>query len=102
MAERLMVQGFKEFIGKHCETTALKRVLDRHGISLSEEMLLGLGGGAGFIYSFFLSHSAYRLMPCPLTKMSPQSFSRAPSGTKDFIWPSKHVATGKTAKTSLL
>ena len=47
MVERLIVQGFKQFVGKHCETTALKRVLDRHGISLSEEMLLGLSGGIG-------------------------------------------------------
>jgi len=50
VTERLMVEGFKPFVGKHCETTALKRVLDYHGLSLSEEMLLGLGGGIGFIY----------------------------------------------------
>lgn len=50
MAESLMVEGFRSFIGKHCETTALKRVLDYHEFSLSEEMLLGLGGGVGFIY----------------------------------------------------
>lgn len=59
MSEKLIVQGFKRFVGKHCETTALKRVLDRHGISLSEEMLLGLGGGVGFIYWYM------KLMPSP-------------------------------------
>lgn len=59
MAERLMVEGFKPFIGKHCETTALKRVLDYHGLSLSEEMLLGLGGGVGFIYWYM------KAMPSP-------------------------------------
>ena len=59
MAERLMVQGFKEFAGKHCETSALKRVLERHGLSLSEEMLLGLSGGIGFIYWYM------KLMPSP-------------------------------------
>ena len=59
MAERLMVKGFKPFIGKHCETTALKRVLDYHGLSLSEEMLLGLGGGISFIYWYM------KMMPCP-------------------------------------
>ena len=59
MAERLMVQGLQPFIGKHCETTALKRVLDYHGVSLSEEMLLGLGGGIGFIYWYM------KRMPCP-------------------------------------
>ncbi len=49
-AERLIVQGLKRFGGNHCETSALKRVLDHHGLSSSEEMLLGLGGGVGFIY----------------------------------------------------
>lgn len=34
-------------------------MLDRHGISLSEEMLLGLGGGVGFIYWYM------KLMPSP-------------------------------------
>lgn len=59
MAERLMLEGFKPFVGKHCETTALKRVLDYHGLSLSEEMLLGLGGGIGFIYWYT------KMMPSP-------------------------------------
>ena len=59
MAEKLMLKGLKPFIGKHCETTALKRVLDYHGLSLSEEMLLGLGGGVGFIYWYT------KMMPSP-------------------------------------
>jgi hypothetical protein len=50
MPSKLIVKGLSPFIGKHCETTAIKRVLDYHGLSLSEEMLLGLGGGIGFIY----------------------------------------------------
>ena len=56
-----MIEGFKPFIGKHCETTALKRVLDHHGLNLSEGMLLGLGGGIGFIYWYM------KMMPCPFT-----------------------------------
>ena len=59
MAENLMLEGFKPFIGKHCETTALKRALDYHGLTLSEEMLLGLGGGIGFIYWYM------KMMPSP-------------------------------------
>lgn len=59
MPERLMVEGFEPFVGKHCETSALKRVLDYHGLSLSEEMLLGLGGGIGFIYWYI------KMMPSP-------------------------------------
>ena len=59
MAERLVLEGFKPFIGKHCETTALKRVLDHHGLNVSEEMLLGLGGGIGFVYWYM------KMMPYP-------------------------------------
>ena len=59
MPERIMLEGFEPFVGKHCETTALKRVLDYHGLCLSEEMLLGLGGGVGFIYWYM------KMMPSP-------------------------------------
>jgi len=50
MAEKIIIEGPPQFIGKHCETSSLKKVLDYHRLSLSEEMLFGLGGGAGFIY----------------------------------------------------
>jgi hypothetical protein len=59
VSERFIVKGLEPFIGRHCETTALKRVLDYHGLSLSEEMLLGLGGGIGFIYWYM------KMMPAP-------------------------------------
>ncbi len=57
--ERLIIQNFNQFGGKHCQTTALKSVLDYHGLYLSEDMLLGLGGGVGFIYWYM------KLMPSP-------------------------------------
>jgi len=59
MPEKLMIEGFEPYVGKHCETTALKRVLDYHGLNLSEEMLLGLGGGIGYIYWYM------KMMPYP-------------------------------------
>ena len=55
MAEELIIADFKQFGGKHCQTTALKSVLDYHGLHLSEEMLFGLGGGVGFIYWYMKS-----------------------------------------------
>ncbi|GAA2566510.1 MULTISPECIES: BtrH N-terminal domain-containing protein [Streptomyces] len=36
--------------GEHCETSAFRKALHAHGLGLSEEMLLGLGGGIGFMY----------------------------------------------------
>lgn len=59
MKEKLMIRDFNQFGGKHCQTTALKGVLDYHGLHLSEEMLFGLGGGVGFIYWYM------KLMPSP-------------------------------------
>jgi hypothetical protein len=59
MSQKFMVKGLEPFVGRHCETTALKRALDYHGLSLSEEMLLGLGGGLGFIYWYM------KMMPAP-------------------------------------
>lgn len=50
MKEVLVLEDFHCSGGKHCQTTAMKGVLDYGGIHLSEEMLLGLGGGIGFIY----------------------------------------------------
>ena len=46
MAEKLLIEDFKQFGGKHCQTTALKNILDHHGLRLSEEMLFGLGEDA--------------------------------------------------------
>jgi len=50
LTEKLIIEDFQQFGGKHCQTTALKSLLDYHGLHLSEEMLFGLGGGVGFIY----------------------------------------------------
>jgi hypothetical protein len=72
VTSKFIVKGLKPFIGKHCETTALKRVLGYHGLSLSEEMLLGLGGGIGFIYWYM------KMMPAPFVG------SRSGKGT-DFV-----------------
>lgn len=59
LTEKLIIEDFKQFGGKHCQTTALNSVLDYHGLYLSEEMLFGLGGGVGFIYWYMKS------MPAP-------------------------------------
>lgn len=59
MVGKLIIEKFKQFGGKHCETASLKKVLDYHGLPLSEEMLFGLGGGVGFIYWYM------KMMPVP-------------------------------------
>lgn len=60
MPEKIIIDGFNHFGGKHCETTAMRNVLAYHGFDVSEEMLLGLGGGVGFIYWYM------KLMQAPL------------------------------------
>jgi len=42
--------GFQHFQTHHCVTGSLRHIYAFHGYSISEEMLLGLGAGVGFIY----------------------------------------------------
>lgn len=55
----VVLEDFAYFGGKHCQTTALRNILQYKGLDLSEEMLLGLGGGIGFIYWYM------KKMPAP-------------------------------------
>jgi hypothetical protein len=45
-----MIEGYRHVPGNHCGSTALRNVLAHAGIELSEEMVFGLGAGAGFYY----------------------------------------------------
>jgi hypothetical protein len=58
MNETFLLKDFVCAGGKHCQTTAMKGLLDYSGYPLSEEMLLGLGGGIGFIYWYIKFMSA--------------------------------------------
>ena len=56
----MVVPGYAQFGGKHCETGALKNVLAYLGVTaphtgkpFSEELLLGIGGGIGMSYWLF-------------------------------------------------
>jgi hypothetical protein len=42
--------GFKHFTTHHCVTGSLRHIYEHAGFPISEEMLLGLGEGVGFIY----------------------------------------------------
>ena len=58
--EKLIIENFNTPGGKHCQTTALKTILDYHDLHLSEELLFGLGGGISFIYWYM------KQMPYPM------------------------------------
>ncbi len=59
MKERLLIDNFDKFGGRHCQTTALMTIMDYNNLTFREEMLLGLGGGLGFIYWYM------KKMPAP-------------------------------------
>lgn len=42
--------GFKHFPTHHCVTGSLRHIYEFNGFPISEEMLLGLGAGVGFVY----------------------------------------------------
>lgn len=45
-----MVPGYRHLRGNHCGSTALRNLLAFHGVGLTEEMVFGLGAGAGFYF----------------------------------------------------
>jgi len=56
----MVIPGYAQFGGKHCETGSLKNVLAYLGVTaphsgepFSEELLLGIGGGIGMSYWLF-------------------------------------------------
>ncbi len=46
----MIIENFKPFYGKHCETTVVGNLLQHCGLTLSEPMLFGIGEGLNFIY----------------------------------------------------
>jgi len=44
------LKGFRTFKTDHCVTGSMRHVYDFHGYPLSEDLLLGLGAGVGFLY----------------------------------------------------
>ncbi len=46
----IMVEGFEHLPGYNCQLSSLRKVIRFRGIRLSEEMLMGLAEGVGFIY----------------------------------------------------
>jgi len=47
---RVMVPEYRHIGGEHCASTAMRNVLDFHGLDLSEAMIFGIGAGLGFFY----------------------------------------------------
>lgn len=45
-----IIPGFKFLETKHCITGSMLHIFHFHGCEISEEMMLGLGSGVGFIY----------------------------------------------------
>jgi len=56
---KTVIEKFNHMSGKNCQLSSLRKVLAYYDINLSEEMLLGLSSGLGFIYW------DSKQMPCP-------------------------------------
>ncbi len=48
--EVIIIDNFEHMPGKNCQLSSLRKVLAFHKIELSENMLLGIASGLGFIY----------------------------------------------------
>ena len=60
MTNQYIVSDFDLFGGLHCETSAVRKIYLYNDLSISEELLFGLGGGIGFIYWYV------KQMPAPM------------------------------------
>ena len=56
---RIVIENFKHMNGKNCQVSSMRKTLAFYDIHLSEEMLLGLASGLGFLYW------DSKQMPCP-------------------------------------
>jgi hypothetical protein len=52
-----IIENFTDhmLIGSHCESLGVRNILSYYGLSLSEDMCFGLGGGIGFLYIRYAS-----------------------------------------------
>jgi hypothetical protein len=48
---KLKLAGFKNLVGHHCSSSAVRSVLAYDGVEVSEALVFGLGNGLGFFYS---------------------------------------------------
>ncbi|MBN2168614.1 MAG: BtrH N-terminal domain-containing protein [Actinobacteria bacterium] len=47
---KVIIEGFVHRPGGHCGSSAMRDVLNFHGLDLTEDMVFGLGAGIGFMY----------------------------------------------------
>jgi len=53
------LDGFRHFTTCHCVTGSMRHIYAYHGYAISEEMLLGLGGGVSFSYWHFKGQTPF-------------------------------------------
>ena len=47
---KVLVPDYRHRTGEHCASTALRNILDFHGVEMSEPLVVGLSSGLGFAY----------------------------------------------------
>ena len=58
------VKGFKTFKTDHCVTGSMRHIYEFNDYPISEDLLLGLGAGVGFIY-WHIDASLHRVTAPP-------------------------------------
>lgn len=92
---RKVVEGFVHQYGVHCESSAIRDVLEYHGLRLSEEMVFGLDCTFGFIYwkqksaiPPFHIGGKIRKFPNTLPKFLGVNVERKTAGSQNKAWQS--------------
>jgi hypothetical protein len=49
-----LVENYRHHIGSHCESGSLRNLLGHAGLTVSEQLVFGIGSGIAFVYVFFV------------------------------------------------
>jgi hypothetical protein len=93
--------GFEAYPTHHCVTGALKHIYDFHHYPISEEMLLGLGRGLGFVYFHFKGTDPFYGGRANHERPGEEGFERTVGRRTGVVIESQHTSSTRKAQESL-
>jgi hypothetical protein len=94
--------GFRPFPTHHCVTGSMRHVYDLHGVDVSEELLLGLGAGIGFLYWHQKGAPPMLLGRANVGRPGEEGLERAAGRRTGVTVDARTTSSARTAETALL
>jgi Domain of unknown function (DUF4872)/Butirosin biosynthesis protein H, N-terminal len=93
--------GFAAYPTHHCVTGSLKHIYDYHGFAVSEDLLLGLGRGLGFVYFHFKGTDPFYGGRANLAGPSEEGLEKTAGRRTGVAVESHATASARTAQAAL-